>query len=218
VRILLIDDHRLLRDALAEVLGRIAGEVSIFNAGTAEEARAAASHYGSLDLVLLDLYLPDSQGVSLLTELRDLLVTVPIVVLSASERPEDVRAALAAGASGYIPKTSSGRDMLAALRQILDGEIYVPASLLAAMQALQGAEAASPSPGPVAATDDRLTDRQLQVLRLLGQGLSNKGIANRLNLTEGTVKLHVSAILRALGVGNRTEAVMAAERLGLLRR
>lgn len=214
MRILLVDDHVLFRDALTEVLRQLGDEIRIFCAGTADEARAAAGYYEALDLILLDLCLPGAQGISLLTELRDLLVTVPIVVLSGSERPEDVRATLDAGAAGYIPKTAGAHEMLAALRQIIVGEVYVPASLLAAVSSMEDSVSGSSRIGRE--LDQRLTGRQLEVLRLLGQGLSNKAIANRLDLTEGTVKLHVSAILRALNAGNRTEAVMAAQRSGVL--
>jgi len=199
MRILLVDDHVLFRDALTEVLKQLGDGIRIFCAGTADEARAAAGHYEALDLILLDLCLPGAQGISLLTELRDLLVTVPVVVLSGSERPEDVRATLAAGAAGYIPKTAGAHEMLAALRQIIAGEVYVPPSLLVALSSMQDSVPGSSRIGRE--LDQRLTGRQLEVLRLQGQGLSNKGIANRLDLTEGTVKLHVSAILRALNAG-----------------
>jgi len=214
MRILLIDDHTLFRDALSEVLRQLDDEVRLFNAGTAQEARAAAVHYLALDLILLDLCLPGAVGVSLLTELRNLLITVPVVVLSGSERPEDVRAALATGAAGYIPKTAGGQEMLTALRQILAGEVYVPAALLAAVQSIE--DPAPASPDTARGTSHGLTDRQLDVLALLGQGLSNKAIARRLDVAEGTVKLHMSAIFRILEVGNRTEAVTVAQRSGLL--
>jgi DNA-binding NarL/FixJ family response regulator len=215
MRILLVDDHTLFRDALSEVLGPLSEDLTLFDAGNAEEARAAAAHYSALDLVLLDLYLPGNRDCSLLRDLCEALVSVPIVVVSASERPEDVRACLGAGAAGYIPKTLSSQHMISALRQVLAGEIFVPASLLAAMQ--------SPGPGAphtgieVASDSETLSRRQLEVLALLAEGLPNKIIARRLDLTEGTVKLHVSAILRALAASNRTAAVMAAERRGLLR-
>jgi DNA-binding NarL/FixJ family response regulator len=216
MRVLLIDDHTLFRDALAGVLTGLDAEVRVFHAANADEARAAAAHYEDLDLVLLDLNLPGSQGMSLLVELRAALITVPVVVLSASERAADVRAALAAAAAGYIPKTASGPDMLAALRQVLAGEVSVPASLLAAVHAIESA--AAPAPAPAAPAAGTLTPRQIDVLRLLGEGLSNKGIANRLGLTEGTIKLHVSAVMHALHARNRTETVLVARQLGLLPR
>lgn len=214
MRILLVDDHTLFRDALSEVLGKLDGDLTLFNASSADEARAAVAHYSGLDLVLLDLYLPGTCDCTLLDDLREALVSVPIVVLSGSERPADVRACLDAGAAGYIPKTLSSQDTIAALHQVLAGEIFVPPSLLAAMQC-KVSDAALANVVPTSDTES-LTGRQPEVLCLLGEGLSNKGIARRLDLTEGTVKLHVSAILRAFAARNRTEAVMAAERKGLL--
>ena len=215
MRILLIDDHTLFRDALSVVLGQLSADLTLFSAGTADEARAAAAYYADLDLVLLDLYLPGVRDCSLVRDLAEALISVPIVVVTASERPEDVRASLDAGAAGYIPKTIGSQDLLAALRQVLAGDIYVPASLLAAMRAR--ATAAAPMAPALPSDANALTGRQLEVLSLLAQGLPNKGIARRLDLSEGTVKLHVSAILRALAARNRTEAVMEAERRGLLR-
>ena len=211
MRILLVDDHALFRDALAHVLEGLAEHVTVVHAATTPEALAVAGHYEDLDLILLDLYLPGSDGTAVLAQLREVAMTVPVVMLSASDKPQDVRRTLDAGAAGYIPKTASSQEMLDALQRVLEGDIYVPATLLAAMSSLDGQQA--PSNGNATGL---LTDRQLEVLKLLGQGLSNKGIANRLDLTEGTVKLHVSALMRALGARNRTEAVMAAERTGLL--
>jgi DNA-binding NarL/FixJ family response regulator len=211
MRILLVDDHALFRDALVHVLKGLDAQAAIVHAATAREALAAAGHYENLDLILLDLYLPGSDGCAVLGRFREVAMTVPVVVLSASDKPQDVRRALDAGAAGYIPKTTGSQEMLEALHRVLEGDIYVPAALLAAMGTVEE-EATYARPDAT----DLLTERQLDVLRFLGQGLSNKGIANRLDLTEGTVKLHVSALMRALGARNRTEAVMAAERMGLL--
>jgi DNA-binding NarL/FixJ family response regulator len=214
MRILHVDDHRLFRDAIAEVLKALGSDVTVFGAGSADEARGAAGHYAPLDLILLDLFLPGSVGLDLLTELRYLAISAPIVVLSASEEREDIRAALEAGAAGYIAKTVSGPDMLAALRQVLRGEIFVPASLLAKMQSQADSRPSGGEAGRAIAAG--LSSRQREVLGLLAEGLSNKAIARRLGLAEGTVKLHVSAILQGLGARNRTEAVTLAQRLGLV--
>lgn len=214
MRILLIDDHTLFRDALSEVLGQLSEDLTLFSAGTADEARAAVAYYSELDLVLLDLYLPGARDCSLVRDLGAALISVPIVVVTASERPEDVRASLDSGAAGYIPKTMRSQDLLTALRQVLAGDIYVPASLLAAMRSR--ATAAVPTALALPGDANALTGRQMEVLSLLAQGFSNKVIARKLDLSEGTVKLHVSAILRALASHNRTEAVMEAGRRGLL--
>lgn len=214
MRILVVDDHTLFRDAVALVLRQLAQDLTLIHAATAGEALAATKHYQQLDLILLDLALPGGGGLSVMDALRESDATVPIVVVSASDRTSDVRDALDAGASGYIPKTLSGHEMLAALGQILDGDIFVPAALLAQIQDPTDEEdEVAPEHGDEGA---RLTSRQLEILRLMAQGLPNKGIAKQLELTEGTVKLHVSAVLRTLGTRNRTEAVMLAQQHGLL--
>jgi two-component system, NarL family, nitrate/nitrite response regulator NarL len=213
MRILIVDDHALFRDALGLLLHQFHEPVKIVHAGTADEALAAAAHYTDLDLILLDLTLsPSGGGLPALAALRRIAPTVPVVVVSASLKAADVRAALAGGAAGYVPKTLNSQEMLAALGQIMDGDIFVPPQLLAALTgAGLGARAVDAEPRSA------LTGRQIEVLQLLGTGQSNKEIARALGLTEGTVKLHVSALMRALGAKNRTEVVVAAERSGLLR-
>lgn len=208
MRILLIDDHRLFREAIGHVLRSLDAEVVLLEAGTAEEAIGMVRHYQDLDLVLLDLNMPGMGGLSGLPQLVAAAPAVPVVVVSGSAHGEDVRRAIAAGAAGYIPKTFSSHELSAALRLVLAGEIFVPPALLPAMDA---APAASAPAGAVS-----LTPRQAEVLQLMGNGLSNKSIAQRLDLSEGTVKLHVNAILRALNARNRTEAVVEATRRRLI--
>ncbi len=215
MRILLIDDHTLFREALLHVLRQFDSTAVVIEAATAREAIRLAAHYHDLDLILLDLNLPGLNGLCALPELHELRPTVPLIILSASEDASDVRQALAAGAMGYIPKSSSSREMITALRLALAGEVYVPRALLAALEAL-----ATASSQATAVVEEKeaggLTPRQLEVLRLMGQGLSNKAICKRLNVAEGTVKLHVAAVLRALSAGNRTQAVIEATRRGLI--
>lgn len=214
MRILLVDDHTLFREALLHVLRQFDSTAVVIEAATAKEAIRLATHYHDLDLILLDLTLPGMNGLSALPELHGLRPTVPLVILSASEDSTDVRQALEAGVMGYIPKSSSSHEMIAALRLVMAGEVYVPPALLAALEALETALV----PVATASTEvegiDGLTPRQVEVLQLMAQGLSNKGICRRLNLAEGTVKLHVTAILRALNTCNRTQAVIEATRRG----
>jgi DNA-binding NarL/FixJ family response regulator len=132
-----------------------------------------------------------------------------VVVISGSARPGDVQRALDAGAASYVPKTAGIQEMLFALRRVLAGDPYLPPTLLASLAPTDHQPNSSQQ-----INLDKLTERQKEVLHLLSQGLSNKGIANRLDLSEGTVKLHVSAIMRALGARNRTEAVLVAEQFG----
>jgi DNA-binding NarL/FixJ family response regulator len=213
MRILLIDDHRLFREAIAHVLTAFDDKAVLLEAGTAEEAIDMATHYHDLDLILLDLNMPGMGGLPGLPKLLASAPTVPIVVVSGSANVNDVRDAIQAGAAGFIPKTSSGREMSEALRLVLSGDIYVPPALLAVIAADRESHAPDAQ-----GTDMPLTPRQLEVLMLLGEGLSNKSIARRLSLSEGTVKLHVNAVLRGLNARNRTGAVIEANRRGLLPR
>ena len=216
MRILLVDDHTLFREALLHVLRQFDGTAVVIEAATAREAIRLAAHYRDLDLILLDLTLPDSNGLRALPELHELRPTAPLVILSASEEASDVRRALDAGAMGYVPKSSSSREMINALRLVLGGEVYVPPAMLAALEALATASIQATAAVAEEKEAGGLTPRQLEVLRLMGRGLSNKGICKRLNVAEGTVKLHVAAVMRALDAGNRTGAVIEATRRGLI--
>jgi len=207
MRILLIDDHTLFRDSLEHVLKQLDPNVTAVHAGTAREAIAAATFYQDLDLILLDRSLADTDGISILPQLREAAKGSPVVVISGSARAGDVQRALEAGAASYVPKTVGAQELLLALRRLLAGEAYLPPMLLAAV----GPANNKPRPPPRIKVD-HLTERQSEVLFLLTEGLSNKGIAERLDISEGTVKLHVSAIMRALGARNRTEAALVAER------
>lgn len=180
-----------------------------------------------LDLILLDLFMPGSNGLDLLRELCSHPAGVPVVVLSALESAETMREALDSGASGYVSKTTPHSVMLQALRLVLAGGVYVPAALLAAKaneHESQWSQAESGAPrsdrrapeAPVEQIDglEQLTPRQREVLARICQGQSNKMIARELGFSEFTVKAHVVAILRTLGVSNRIEAASMARKLG----
>lgn len=207
MHILLVDDHTLFREALLHVLNQLDAQVVVLEAANAGEAAQLIAHTRNLDLVLLDIDLPDVDGLTALPGLRELAPTVPVVVLSGSESSAHVKLALDNGAIGYIPKSCSSHEMLSALRIVLQGDVYIPPKLL-------GKLGASAPPGNNPA-QTALTARQVEVLELMAQGLPNKSIAKTLDLAEGTVKLHVAAILRGLDARNRTEAVMKAAQLGL---
>ena len=213
MRILLIDDHTLFREALLHVLNQLDSKVVVLEAANIEEASRLIAHAPNLDLILLDIGLPRKDGLTALPSLRESAPTVPIVVLSGSESAEHVKKAMQDGAFGYIPKTCSSHEMLAALHIILQGDIYIPAKLLGKLDATSLTPEVDGYSPDVANT---LTHRQLEVLELMVQGLPNKSIARQLNLGEGTVKLHVASILRTLGIRNRTQAVAEATRLGLV--
>jgi DNA-binding NarL/FixJ family response regulator len=216
VKILAVDDHPLIRDALRQVLKVLDPELNLISAATAQETMQAAQTHDDLNLVLLDLSLPDANGFEVLQRLREQHPGLPVVVLSATDDAASVMRALDDGAMGYIPKTSSNEVLLGALRLVLGGGVYLPAEVL------RQSTASHPHPTPPGAPEKELTcrdlgltDRQAEVLALVVQGKPNKLICRSLNLAEGTVKIHISAILRALNVTNRTQAVVAVSKLGL---
>jgi DNA-binding NarL/FixJ family response regulator len=207
VKILVADDHALIREALRHLLAQLDADVIVFEAPDCDTTRALAAQCPDTDLLLLDLNLPGVGGLALLGELRRDHPTLPIVVLSALEDSVTVRDALARGAMGFIPKSSSNDVMLGALRLVLGGGRYIP------IEALPGEGTTTPAPKSLAELG--LTERQLQVLALIAQGKSNKHICRELGLAEATVKIHVTAVLRALKVNSRAQAIVAVNRLGL---
>jgi DNA-binding NarL/FixJ family response regulator len=217
VKILVVDDHPLILEALHHVLRQLDGEVEVYDARTAEDGRHLVADHPDAGLLLLDLTLPGADGFSLLEELRAEHPAMPVVVISASDRREDILRAIDLGAMGYIPKSSSNQVTLQALRLVLSGGVYLPPIALSARD--DPADAPPPAAEDAAAhTTARelgLTARQAQVLALILQGKPNKVICRELGLAEGTVKIHVAAILRALNVSTRTQAVIEASRLGL---
>jgi DNA-binding NarL/FixJ family response regulator len=216
VKILLIDDHPLILEALRHVLRQLDGEVEVLGARTAEGGVALVAANSDAGLLLLDLTLPGSDGFALLERLRRDYPQIPVVVLSASDRREDILRAIDLGAMGYIPKTSSNQVTLQALRLVLSGGVYLPPVALNLRDESQPPPVAQRSAGPrMTPSELGLTARQAQVLALILQGKPNKVICRELALAEGTVKIHVAAILRALNVGTRTQAVIEASRIGL---
>ena len=217
MKILVVDDHPLILEALQHVLQQLDGEVEVLTAQCAQSGRDLVADNADASLLLLDLQLPGAFGMSLLTDLRQSYPNVPVVVLSGSDRREDVLQAIDLGAMGFIPKRSTNRVMLQALRLILSGGVYLPPEIftqrdLTSPETPRAAESGAPAMRP---RDLGLTDRQSQVFALVLQGKSNKVICRELGLAEGTVKIHVAAILRALNVNSRTQAVIEASRLGL---
>lgn len=215
MKVLVVDDHPLIREALHQVLRALDQNINLLEAGSAPEALAAAGRNEAIDLILLDLALPGTDGFEVLRELRERHPSFPIVVLSASEQPEIVMRALDAGAMGFIPKTSSNELLLGALRLVLSGGVYLPAEVLRRTTAPALVSRPATAATGVGYRDLGLTERQAQVLALVVQGKPNKIICRELDLAEGTVKIHVTAILKALGVANRTQAVIAVGKLGL---
>jgi len=211
MKILVVDDHVLTRDALRGVLKELRGDAIILEAANGRHARPIIEEHADLGLILLDLNPPDRDGFSLLAEWLERYPAVSIVVLSAQNDRTSLMRALDLGALGFIPKHSQREVMLGALQQVLSGGIYIPTEILARAEPppSQRADANPVSPG-----DLGLTERQVEVLALMMQGKSNKAICRALELAEPTVKTHVTSILKALKVSNRTEAVIAVNELG----
>jgi DNA-binding NarL/FixJ family response regulator len=230
VRILIADDHELFRDGLRLVLQELGPDVEVVEASGFDGALEIAVTPPGVDVLLLDLVMPGTAWNEGLRLLKEKIPTVPVVILSASDDRRLVLESVRLGASGFIPKTSSSRVMLSALRLVMSGGVYLPPTLLdeqgdSALQdptallnsshGLRSERHEAPRRTDLPPEISPLTPRQREVLALLGQGKSNKEIARILDLSEGTVKLHVTAILKALNVSNRTGAVVAASRLGL---
>lgn len=226
MKVLLADDHRLIIEGVRIKLTEIDPDLDLVVATTQSELdRAIAEHRDSLDLALLDISMPGTQGYSHVMRLRTEAPSLPIIILSGSEDVALMRTLMDAGVQGFIPKMYSPEVMLSAIRLVLAGGVYVPPLLLAHAQAqgwqpddarLRTAATSDPSPAGTPSLDKLrtlLTERQIDVMRLLSQGKPNKVIARDLGISEGTVKIHLAAIFRALNVRNRVEAVVASRRL-----
>ncbi len=212
MKILLADDHTLFREAMLHPLRQLDTNAEIFQAGTATQALAIAHEKSDLDLVLLDLNMPGMDGLTAVMTFRDRFPDLPLVVLSANEEHDNIQAVLDAGAMGFVPKSSSTQVMLGALRLVLSGGPYIPPMLLQRAQyAIDPPSKIPPRTIPTAGAMDDLTPRQFDVLEALAEGLSNKLIGRKLELSEGTVKVHLAAIFRALDAKNRTDAVIRAQ-------
>ena len=203
MKTLLVDDHTLLRQTLAVVIGQTWPTLQLLEAGSLAEACTQCAAHPDLRLVLLDLGLPDAQGLQGLALLRERAPQARLVVVSAQDQPQMVLDAIEAGAAGFIPKTTEFRVMAEALDLVLHGGVYLPPGM--ADTPLQ----------PQAQDRLDLSPRQLHVLGLLMAGHSNKSIARQLDLALSTVKTHLEAVFQRLGVNSRTQAVLVVARLGL---
>ena len=215
MKLLVVDDHPLIREAVQGVVTRLEPGAMVLAVGDSERGFAIADAEPDLDLVLLDLNIPGLAGIPALKAWRRRYPEVPVVVLSSADDRPTVLAAIAAGAAGFIPKSSPNEVLLNALRLVLAGGKYLPPEALAPV-AGSGARAAHVATERALSLETLgLTDRQAQVLKLLAAGKSNKLICRELDLAERTVKAHISAVFRALGVTTRTQAALAAAKLGL---
>ncbi|MBP6718622.1 MAG: response regulator transcription factor [Rhodoferax sp.] len=211
LKILVVDDHALVREGLRQVLKGLDDHVEVLEAPECGRAFELAALHPDLDLVLLDYHLPDMNGLAALAIFGRDHPELPIVMLSGSVNPKIMRLVLEQGASGFLTKSGMSDDLLNVIRRVLEGEIFTPPELLNAMEAPQADEFPAPAAMFV------LTTRQEEVLYLLMDGYSNKDISRNLELSEETVKSHVSAILRGFSVQTRIQAVIAASSHGYVK-
>ncbi len=218
---LLIDDHTLFREGLALVLRELNPRIRILHASDAIGAKAALARAGDIRLVLLDLALGNSSGLDLIPVLHQARPGLPIVVLSGSIERHVILAAIDAGAMGYIPKVSSSKQTLDALRQVLNGQIFVPSIILKDEQANEPNLARSEefhkplNAAGTATSAFGLTPRQTAVMQLILQGMSSKRIGEELEISDNTVKAHTTAIFRSFRVTTRTQLVITISRSGV---
>lgn len=211
MRILIIDDHQLFIDGIRHIVQLLDDEVEVIEANSAGDAIKYIETISDLDLVLLDLHLPGMDGTSIIKYQRTNTSCAPIVIISGDDDPQTIQRLINAGVMGFIPKSCSGKQLLYALRTVLDGDIYIPGS-----DTLPVHHHFNNRNFNHVANSAGLTRRQLQVLELLASGYSNKKVSNVLFLTENTVKTHVSALFRTLNASNRTECVNIARSMGII--
>jgi DNA-binding NarL/FixJ family response regulator len=205
-RIIIADDHPLFRGAMRGALDGAVPDATILEAGGFDEMSAALNGAEEIDLVLLDLTMPGVQGFSGLLYLRADHPQIPVLIVSAKDDPGIIRRCIEFGAAGFLPKTATVEDMRLAVRTVLDGGVWTPSDL----------DLNTPADAETAAIMRRmasLTPQQVRVLMMLSQGLLNKQIAYQLDVSEATVKAHVSAILQKLDVDSRTQAVILAAKI-----
>ncbi|MDX2506549.1 MAG: response regulator transcription factor [Gammaproteobacteria bacterium] len=204
MKILIADDHALFRQGMIYILSEMNPDVRILQAATSNQAIQIAENDPNLALILMDLWMPDMDGIDAMRVIQIKVPTIPVVILTASESRLDMKQALDAGAMGYVAKSVTASIMTSAIKLVLSGGIYIPPALVNG----------SRQTGMKESAHIKLTPRQTEVLRLLLDGQSNKQAARFLNLSEATVKAHISAIFKVLNVNNRTQAALAAKRAG----
>lgn len=200
MKILIIDDHPLFRAGFHAVLEQSDLDAAVLSVSSVAEGLQILKRDGEVGLVLLDIHLRGEDGFNAMQVIGEKFPTTACIMISGDEQEAIVNRAIAAGASGFIPKSFTADEMIAAIRRVLNGDVFVPTAAQV----------------PPAAEGTSLTLRQLEVISMLGRGFSNKEIARALDVAERTVKAHVSAVFEALNVRNRTQAVLVAQRRGFL--
>lgn len=216
MKILLVDDHSLFREGMRYVLQQLPEQVDIFEASNFPDALKQAETHPDLDLALLDLNMPGSEGPISVKFFHQRFPHIPIVVVSGEDGRINMEKVMTYGAMGFVCKSSSAPVMLSALNLVLAGGVYVPPQMLQQASLPSSKNAERVDKRSMNTNEYGLTARQMQVLTHLAEGMSNKQIAQAVNLAEGTVKIHVAAVYQILRVNSRMEAVRVAEQLGLI--
>ncbi|MDD5384982.1 MAG: response regulator transcription factor [Gallionella sp.] len=216
MKILLMDDHALFRDGMRYVLQQLPEAVEILEAGNFHDGMKLAAQHPELDLALLDLNMPGSEGPISIRFFHQRYPHIPVVVVSGEEGRGYMEKVMNYGAMGFVCKSSAAPVMLSALNLVLSGGVYIPPQMLRQPGAMAEKQPEMIDRRSLNTNEYGLTQRQMQVLSHLAAGLSNKEIAEAINLAEGTVKIHVAAVYQTLRVSNRMEAARMAEKLGLI--
>jgi DNA-binding NarL/FixJ family response regulator len=207
--ILIADDHPLFRDALERAVRIALPQATLHSAVDVHQLLELIEQFPEAELLLLDLHMPGAPGYTALAHIRGQYPGLPIIVISAHEEASVARRSLAYGAAAYIPKSTSAADIVAAIHSVLDGDVWLPETWLGSDVQLQPREVAA------AARIATLTPQQFRVLAMLAEGKLNKQMAWELGVSEATIKAHMTAVMRKLGVNNRTQAALIASELAL---
>lgn len=210
LKLLVVEDHALVREGLLGLLTQLEKGTVVKGVADFESALSALDAEDDIDLLLLDLAMPGIDGFAGLDVLRKRFPALPVVVVSAFDDVPTVTRVMTLGASGFIPKAFSGEALLSAVREVLDGNIFLPGDSHGAR--LDSVAPVPPSQVSIQPAEIGLTDRQSQVLALMVRGMSNRDIAEQLELSEGTVKIHATAVFKTLGVSSRTQALVTVSR------
>lgn len=217
MKILLVDDHALFREGMRYVLQQLPEKVEILEAGDFPDGLKIAMQHPELDLALLDLNMPGSEGPVSIRFFHQRYPHIPVVVVSGEDGRGYMEKVMSYGAMGFISKNSTAPVMISALNLVLSGGVYVPPQMLRRHEAVVEKKPDFTDRRSLNTNEYGLTQRQMDVLAHLAAGLSNKEIAEAIHLAEGTVKIHIAAVYQTLRVSNRMEAVRMAEKLGLVK-
>lgn len=212
MKIVIADDHVLIRDGLDRALHSLNEKIETVHAEDRTTILEQLAQHKDVDIILMDLFMPGANGFDLLHEVCNTYSHIPVIVISGAEEPRNMRKAIDHGASGFIPKSVSTEIMLSAIKLVSSGGVYIPPDMLKSGNNKNNVSMIDETRDAA----DKLTGRQKEVLDLMARGMSNKEIARALNVSEHTIKIHVTAVLKLLNAENRTEAVVMAHNAGII--